>query len=213
LTTHTLISGVDTNVLESVEKGLSSVQSSLDICERAHANEEVKQLKQVQRKLQSHQGYLKQASNKPVSEQQLASLVQQGDPDCPAGQAYQYQSSGQKIRCSGPQLVDMNWRQVETYFTSRDYKLSKLDSKLRAEYGSESFTYSFARTEDENPASCLTMFGAPGIAWQEVVARATGVNPQALRKEQAVSTKQRKLALGLIEDQTQAIIKLGDCEK
>ncbi len=214
LSTHALVSSVDTTSLESVEQSLDAVQKTLDLCEAANLSEESGELKKARRKLQSHQSYLRQQVNqKPLTDQELAKLVKEGDPGCPRGQAYQYKNSGKKIVCKGPQLAEMNWSEADSYFTGRGYKVSKQGSELKAEYGSESYSYSFSRVDDSGPAKCLVIFASPGIAWQEAVARVTGTKPQTLKEGQPVKTKGRELALGLINDQTQAIIKLGECEE
>lgn len=214
LKAHATVSGVDTESSESVETCLATVQGALEVCSRANLREETTQLNKALRKLQSHQAHLAhQASQDPLTPEQFEQLVKNGDPACPTGQQYQHRKSAQKIRCTGPQLSEMNWREAETYFASRGYKIGKQENVLRAEYGSESFNYQFARAEDTRSATCLTLFAAPGIAWQEAVSRATGVRPGDLRAGAPVRTRAGTLALGLIEDQNQAIIKLGKCEE
>lgn len=214
LQVHAMVSSVDTTQLEKVEHTLTAVQATLAVCESANQSEEVKQLRKARGKLQSHQSYLRmQLHQKPLTEQQLLELLKKGDDSCPQGQLYQYQESGRKVRCIGPQIVDMNWLQAEKYFRSRGYRITKQESRLRAEFGSESYNYLFSRPDDTSVSRCLTVFAAPGVAWQEVVSRVTGASPQSVKLSQPVKTDSRRIALGLIDDPTQAIVSLGDCEK
>jgi hypothetical protein len=190
------------------------VQGALGICERARLREEVVQLNKALRKLQGHHAYLiHNEPHKDVGPAQVEELSKTGDSTCPTGQLYQYRKYEKKIRCIGPQIFEMNWREAETYFESRGYKVSKQENRLRAEYGSESYNYTFARAGDTQRATCITLFAPPGIGWQEMVSKATGVSPMSLKAGAPVNTGRKKLALGLIEDPTQAIIRLGECEE
>jgi hypothetical protein len=117
LVTHAQVAAVDPQDLASVESALTAVQSNLDVCERASLVEESKQLGIAKRKLESHQSYLhSRGSQKELTAEQLDALEKNGDPDCPRGQQYQYKKSGKKIRCTGTQILSMNFAEAKAYF-------------------------------------------------------------------------------------------------
>ncbi len=212
LEAHALVSSVDTTDLQSVEQALGVVDPTLDLCKRANLAEEQDQLIAVKRKLESHQEYLKQAQNKKqLTPAELEALVQKGDPGCPKGTAYMYQKSEKKIRCTGPQVVDMNWKQAQDYFTHRGFKLHEEGATLKAESGSVTYTYTFAQSGDSQPASCVVVFSPPGIAWQETASRITGVRPRRIKEDQPIKTARGDQPLKVEDGGIQAIVKIGDC--
>ncbi len=212
LQAHALVSGVDTGDLESVEQALDLVNPTLEICKRASLAEEQDQLVSVKRKLESHRDYLQHSqSQKKLSPEEVEKLVANGDPSCPKGSAYMYQKSDKKIRCTGPQIVDMNWKQVTDYFTHRSFKLHEEGATLKAESGSVSYTYEFSKAKDSKAASCLVVFSTPGIAWQETASRLTGVRPQRIKEGEPIKTAGGKKPLKVEDGGIQAIVKIGDC--
>jgi hypothetical protein len=212
LEVYAQVSDVDTSAQESVEAALTRVTETLTLCERAALAEEKKQLGIAQRKLDSHAQFLRQqATKKVLTPEQLEQLVKQGDPDCPKGQSYSYEKSGKKVKCTGPQIVDMNWQQAREYFSRRGFKLTSSEKTLKAESGSESYTYTFARSEDTAPAQCLVVFAAPQIPWEETAARVTGERPRRIKRDEPVQTKSGPKNLKVEEDAIQAVIRLGEC--
>jgi hypothetical protein len=163
--------------------------------------------------LQSHLDYLHDHGKpKQLSAEELARLVEDGDPSCPKGQAYKPKNAEQQIRCTGPKLADMNFAQAHDFYANRGFKVHVKDAQLKAEYGSESYTYDFANKDDPKPARCIHVFAPPGISWQESVARLTGALPHRLKEGQPVKTGRGELPLTHTSDDTQAIYRLGHCE-
>lgn len=212
LATHALMQSVDVDDFESVEKGLVTVKATTEACTAAALHEELDQLRKVQSKLQASADYL-HTHGKPrkLTEEERAKLLKEGDPSCPKGQAYKPKGSEEQIRCTGPKLSDLNWSQAEAYYDSRGFKLTKTGNELKAEYGSESYTYVFEKADDTQPASCIKAFVAPGIPWEESVSRLTGALPRTLAEGKPVKTSRGPLPLTLTPDQTQAIYQLGNC--
>jgi hypothetical protein len=213
LATHALVPGIDVDNFESVEKGLEAVQQTTEVCRKANLREELEQLQKVRDQLQSHLDYLHtHGQPRELNADELAQLVEHGDPSCPNGQAYKPKQSEEQIRCTGPKLAFMNFEQARAFYSGRGFKIHAEDGQLKAEYGSESYTYHFASPNDENPARCIEVFAAPGISWQESVSRLTGVAPFRLKEGQPVKTPKGELALQHTKDDTQAIYRLGHCD-
>ncbi len=210
---HAVVGNVDTNDVKSVDEALALVNPTLELCQKANLAEETDQLTSVQRKLNSHKEYLEHEQNrKKLTPEELAQLVAKGDPTCPKGTAYSYEKSGKKIKCTGPQIVDMNKAQAQEYFTHRGFKLSDEGGTFKAESGAVSYTYEFGAGEAE-PAGCLVVFATPGIAWQEEVARVTGLPPRRLKRDKPVKTASGEKPLLVEEHEYQAVLKFGDCKK
>lgn len=209
LESHALVAGVDTSQLESVERALKAVNDNLELCKQANLAEETEQLETARRKLESHQYYLRQReSQKEVTPEELEKLVNNGDPSCPRGQMYMYRKSEQRIRCTGPQLIEMNPEQAREYFSTRGFKLKQTEDALVAEHGAESYHYVF----QEGAVRCLKVFAPPGIAWQETASRVTGIGPQRLQKDAPVQVSSRQWEMRLGGDSTQAVLEFGTCE-
>lgn len=212
LATHAMVPSIDVDDFASVQQGLGSVEATTTSCQAAGLKEELEQLEKVKNQLQSHLDYLRtHGKPKDLSPDELARLIEQGDPNCPKGQAYKPKRSDEQIRCTGPKLADMNFSQVTEFFGRRGYRLHVEGTKVKAEYGSESYTYHFASEDDPKPARCIHVFAPPGIAWQESLARLTGTPPHRLKRGQPVKTSRGDLPLSHTEDATQAIYQLGHC--
>lgn len=212
LVTHAQVAAVDPQDLVSVESALSAVDGNLEVCQRANLAEESKQLGIAKRKLESHQSYLSsRGSQRELTSEQLDGLEKNGDPECPKGQAYQYKKSGKKIRCTGPQILSMNETEAKAYFGGRGFKLNSTDKGLKAELGSESYTFEYASNGRGNAAECVVIFSQPGIAWQETVARVTGAMPSRLKLGTPVRLGKLDVPYALETDPVQAILRFGTC--
>lgn len=213
LQTHASVAGVDTGDLLAVERTLAEVEANLVVCQQANLAEESKQLTTAKRKLESHQSYLRQReSHKPLTPEQIESLVHNGDPECPRGQAYLYKQSGKKIRCVGPQIVSMTLDEARAYFTGRGYTLHDKPNGVKAELGSESYHFEYAPGATDEPARCLSVFSVPGIAWQETASRVSGVKPSRLKEGTPMRVGQRDLPFVVEKDPVQAILHFGECD-
>lgn len=210
LVTHARVAAVDPQDLASVEGALADVQANLDVCERASLAEEGKQLGIAKRKLESHQSYLHaRGSQKELTPEQLDALEKNGDPDCPRGQQYQYKKSGKKIRCTGSQILSMNHAEAKAYFAGRGFKLVDTEKGIKAEMGSESYTFEYG--DKSSAAECVVIFSQPGIAWQETVARVTGAMPSRLKEGTPVRVGKTDVPYSLESDPVQAILRFGTC--
>lgn len=212
LVTHAQVAAVDPQDLTSVESALSAVDGNLEVCQRAGLAEESKQLGTAKRKLESHQSYLNsRGSQRELTPEQLDALEKNGDPECPKGQAYQYKKSGKKIRCTGSQILSMNEAEAKAYFGHRGFKLNSTDKGLKAELGSESYTFEYAASGRGDAAECVVIFSQPGIAWQETVARVTGAMPSRLKLGTPVKVGKLDVPYALETDPVQAILRFGTC--
>jgi hypothetical protein len=213
LGTHAMVPTIDVDDFESVDKGLAAVESTTKVCTAAGLREELEQLEKVKNQLASHRDYLHtHGKPKQLTPAELEKLLTDGDPACPKGQAYKPKNSEKEVRCTGPKLADMNWSEAKAFYAGRGFKMSEQGNVLRAEYGSESYSYHYGRTNDDKPASCVEVFAPPGIAWQESVSRLTGTAPHRLAEGKPVKTSRGELALSHTKDATQAIYRLGACQ-
>ncbi len=216
---------IDGSSLESVAESLAAVEGALNACEQAQRTGEVKELRKAHRQIKAQHDALEARAQRKARPQltpeQLAALEKKGDPSCPKGQGYEHHQNKQLIRCTGPQMIEMPWPHAVSYFESRGYKRVTEDlpaaagggAVLRMEYGAESFTLHYSKAEDPKAApTCLVVMGAPGVPWQEVVARATAAHPARLDPEKpSVRVGARNLPMNIDEQDRQAHVKLGDC--
>jgi hypothetical protein len=214
---HALVSEVDTNDLESVKPALQAVTESLVICERAQLAEETEQLKSAQRKLESAEGYLLQRQSKrETTPEELVKFAVSGDPRCPRGQHYLPKATAanaapQKIRCVGPQVLQMNRTEAREYFAGRGFKITESGAALAAEFGAESYRYTYESAQESKPAQCVVIYSQPGIAWQETVARVSGVAPRRLKEGQPITLGDRQIEFKVTGDENQAVLTFGEC--
>ncbi len=203
--------------LASVDESLAAVSSALDACVAAKRQGEVDNLIKAKAQFQAqHDALVKRAGRTkraPLSADELARYEKSGDPSCPKGQAYETGPDKKQIKCSGPQVVELGWEAAKKYFDSRGYKVSATDAPptLKAEYGSELFTFTYGVKNDTKPPVCLAVVGAPSVPWQEVTTRASGVHPEKLERDKPIQVSGRKLSLSVGGDATQAVVNLGDC--
>lgn len=213
LTTHAQVASVDMNDLESVESAFGAVESNLAWCEKAQLAEETKQLNVAKRKLESQVTYLRQIANrKELTPVEVDELVKKGDPDCPKGQTYQYKKTGKKVRCTGSQILAMNWKEAKTHFSNRGFKIFEPPNGLKAELGSESYAFEYGSGPDVR-ATCVVVFSQAGIAWQETVTRVSGVMPQRLKEGTPLVLGKEEIPYTLQADPIQAILRFGTCAR
>jgi hypothetical protein len=219
-----VVLGIDGSSLESVAESLAAVDGALEACKTAGRGGEVKELEKARRQIKAQHEALEaralKAKRPQLTDAELADLEKNGDPTCPQGQGYEHHQNKKLIKCTGPQLVQMPWPQARKYFESRGYKQVTTDlpaavgggSVLRMEYGSEAFTFHYPKAEDASAVPrCLVVQSAPGAAWQEVVARATGAHPARLEPGEPVRVGGRSLPVATEERDRQVTARLGDC--
>jgi hypothetical protein len=213
-TAQGIVNKVDGKSRASVEESLAAVESARAACEKAKRGTETDELVKAKNELSAHLDYMKrkagEAPKPKISPDQLAELVKKGDPDCPKGQAYR-PSPKQEIRCTGPQIADMNWKAATTYFGNRGYKMTVTPPTVRAEYGAELLVFTFTAADDEKPAKCLTYYPVPGETWQEATGKVTGVQMRKLENAKTVKTEHGEVPLRVDASDVKLIVYVGEC--
>lgn len=212
---HALISGMDNNVLESVQPALEAVESTIPLCKKANLHKELAELEKAHRTLEGNAKRLRSyGPRKELSPEELEKLIKDGDPNCPKGQSYNYRKTGKQVRCTGPQVVAFSRGQAEEYFKNRGFRLKVEGARLVAEFGPESYHYEFTGSENTAKTKCLEVFATPGMSWEESVSRVTGAHPAQLKKGATVRAEDgSKWPLTHKESETQPIYTLGKCSE
>jgi len=211
-----IVTQVDSKSISSVEQSLSAVSEAYAACEKAKLGSEREQLLKAKNELSAQRSLLEQrASRKKLqapTADELARLVKNGDPACPKGQAYKPKDSKNEVRCTGPQLADMNAEALKSYYGDRHFKVTSQDSpaEVRAEAGSELYVFSFDKLSDPAPR-CVTAYAAPGMSWQEVTARLTGTPPEHMKLDAPVKSGRGELSLKVEHENDKPTIHLGQC--
>jgi hypothetical protein len=216
-TAQGIVNKVDGKSRTSVEQSLTAVESAREACEKAGRNTERDELVKARNELRAHLDYMERKAAQPpvkkISADELAELAKKGDPSCPKGQAYR-RSPTQEIKCTGPQIADMNWKAAEQYFGGRGYKLTRSTTPptLKAEYGAELYVFAFADANDDKPSRCLTYFPPPGMPWQEATGRVTGTAMRKLENAKTVHTEHGDVPLRVdASGDTKLIVYVGQC--
>jgi hypothetical protein len=202
---------VDPKSKASVGESLAAVESALAGCRTANRHTEVDQLIKAKNELAAQSELLERRARrkraKVPTPEELRRLEREGDPSCPRGQAYRVEGS-KDIRCTGPVLVEMTLPQAKAHFEELDYKIrTPAPTTLAVEHGAERYDFTYSRAE--GPPSCVVLTPAPGLPWQEAVARATGANPGRLKNPGSLNTTRGPLVFTV--DEAKVIIRLGEC--
>jgi hypothetical protein len=215
-TAQGIVNKVDGKSKASVEQSLSAVEAARAACEKAGRNTESDELVKAKNELKAHLDYMERKAAQPpvkkISAEEFAELAKKGDPSCPKGQAYR-RSPTQEIRCTGPQIADMNWKAVEGYFGARGFKMTRSTTPptIKAEYGAELYVFAFADANDDKPPRCLTYFPPPGMPWQEATGRITGTQMRKLENAKSVHLERGDVPLRVDASDTKLIVYVGDC--
>jgi hypothetical protein len=209
-----IVAKVDSKSAPSVQGSLAAVEQAYAACEKAKLGTEREQLLKAKNELSAQRALLEQRARRkkqtaPTAEE-LARLGKSGDPSCPKGQAYKPRGSANEIHCTGPQIVEMSAEDVKGYYGDRRFKISETPAEVRAELGSELFVFAYDKPGDATPR-CVTAYAAPGLSWQEVVSRLTGVSPERLKLDSAVKVGARALVLKVEHATDKPTIRLGNC--
>lgn len=212
-----IVDAMDSRSVESVEKGLKSIDEANFACKLAKRWGESEQLEKAKREIKAHLDYLKRPrlETKKRSPEELARLEKKGDPSCPRGMAYKPAGSKKEIRCTGPLPINMNWSKAKAYFEGRDYKVRTGDSPnvLRIEYGAELLFFHYDKANSKRPPECVVLYPPPGMSFQEAVARTTGANPARIKAFDEIKTARGNLQLVVEEGKDKLIVRLGQCPK
>ena len=211
-----VVMGVQAEDLDSVSGSVAAVEGAIATCTAAGQSGEVEELGKARAQLAQHRDRLirrneMRAQRTELSPEELARLVEHGDPKCPRGQGYLHARSGKRIACVGPQPIDMNRAQAEEYFKGRGYRLlpGTSDAELRFEYGAELVVLSYA--DSAAAPRCLTLYPPPDRSWQEATARLTGVAPARLKANQPIRRPSGPLPLSVEESPDKVIARIGTC--
>lgn len=211
-----IVAQVDSKSIPSLEQSLAAVSEAHAACEKAKLGTEREQLLKAKNELSAQLNLREQRANRrklqAPNADELARLVKSGDPACPKGQAYKPKGSKDEVRCTGPQIADMRAEDVKIYYGDRRFKVTSRETpaEVRAELGSELYVFSYDKLGDAAPR-CVTAYAAPGLSWQEVVARLTGMPPEKLKLDAPVKSGRGELLLKLEHATDKPTIHLGDC--
>ena len=107
----------------------------------------------------------------------------------------------------------MGMAAVKEYYATRRFKVAVSDAppQLRAEYGAELYVFTFDKPNDTAGAKCLLLYPAPGVRWQEAVARATGTPLDRVKPGKNVKAARGELAVAAEDSDKKQTAKIGDC--
>jgi hypothetical protein len=213
-----VVMAVQAEELASVDASIAALDQALASCKAAGRNPEVKELTAAHTQLATHKERLlaraeRERDRTELTPAELDGLVKSGDPKCPRGQAYLHAKTNQRIRCVGPQPIDMNFAEADAYFKGRGYthEAGASGSELRFEYGAELLVFSFPEPNSTRPPRCVMLYPAPGMSWQEATARVTGVAPGRLKPEREIPSKLGPRRLQLENSAEKVRVRIGDC--
>jgi len=207
---------MDDQKTDDVQKSLLAVQSAVSACDGVAGDADVAKLRDAEGKLTKQLAGLRARAvpkaRPQLSADELARLKSNGDPDCPRGQEYEHPQNKQRIRCTGPQVIEMNAAQaIQQFNERRGYSLHTEGATLRFESGAEVVEFSFKEPRSPSAARCVSITGEPGIAWQELVARASGVQPRVMKLGKPLTTARGPVPLLVEGGGEQFVVKLGTC--
>jgi len=211
-----IVNQVDAKSIPSLSASLAAVQEAYDACEKAKLGTEREQLLKAKNEIRAQLDLLEaralRKKHAAPTAAELAKLVKHGDPSCPKGQAYKPKDAKQEVRCTGPQIVDMGSEALKEYYGDRRFKVSSKDSpaEVVAELGSEKYVFSFDKLTDPAPR-CVTAYAMPGMSWQELIARLTGVPPEKLKLDAPVRSS-RELLVRVEHPDDKPTVRLGQCQ-
>ncbi|HVJ22064.1 MAG TPA: hypothetical protein VM686_41950 [Polyangiaceae bacterium] len=213
-----IVTKVKSDSPDSLRGALSALDAAIVACDKAKLGHEKGELTKAKNQLAAHLEVLERRAArkkkaKPTPEQ-IAELVKNGDPTCPKGQAYLHGTAKKEIRCTGPQLYELGFEDVKEYFSERRYKITTSDSPpmVKAEFGAELYQFDFQKPNDAQGARCVSIFPAPGISWEELVSKLTGVGPEKLKAGQPIKTASGPLGLKVENTENKVVARVGNCD-
>ena len=218
VTAKSVVKNIDSSSMDSVTRSLGAVESALAACKIAKRDLEVEQLETARDQIAKHKERLRRHISKKatakLTREELEALVKNGDPSCPHGQAYKHRDSGQEVRCTGAQLITLNYATAKKFYSERGFKVTETETPpgIEAEYGSEKYIYEFDRKHSLRPPTCVVLYPPPGMSWQEAVTRTTGARPDQLTGKPTVDTPRGPVKLRVVETLHKLIVYLGQCK-
>jgi hypothetical protein len=211
-----IVGQVDSKSVASLQQSLTAVTDAHAACEKAKLGTEREQLLKAKHEISAQLNLLEQRANRKKLQapnaDELARLIKSGDPACPKGQAYKPKGSKDEVRCTGPQIADMSAEAVKAYYRDRHFKITSQDNpaEVRAEQGSELYVFSYDAPGAAAPR-CVTAYAAPGLSWQELTARLTGMAPEKLKLDAPVKSGRGELQLKVEHPTDKPTVRLGNC--
>ena len=209
-----VVSAVDSNSLDSVDRSIAAIQSAEATCAANGMAGELTELRAARDRLSSHRVLLVERDERKRSStltpEQLDKYVKSGDPNCPKGQGYLHKASGKEIKCTGPRPAEMPRSQAEAYFKAHGFRAmaEATAERMMMEAGGERYVF-YYRGENGSAPFCLLIYPKPGIPWQEASSKLTGISPEKFKPGGAVTVSGRLLAIVVDEKNDNA--RLGEC--
>ncbi len=214
-----VVMGVDSKQIESVETSIAALDGAVAACRSAKRSGELEELAKAHAKLAEHRELLQRQidmiqQRTELSHEEFDELVKRGDAKCPRGQAYLHRKSNQRIRCVGPQPIDMSAPQARSYFAGRRYRVLEggAPNELRFEYGAELLAFRYGSAEGLEPPRCVLVYPPPDQSWQELTARLTGVSPAKLKPGSPISSGRGPLLIAVEERPDKVLVRIGACD-
>ncbi len=210
-----VVLGIDGSSIDSVSESLRAVDGALDACKAAQRSGEVDNLVKARAQIQAqHDALVKRAGRTkrtPLTADELARFKRAATRAVPQGARLRARRDQDAHQVQRSAIAEMPWPLASKYFESHHLKLTKTDTQLSAEYGAEKFTFTYRKQNDAGPPVCLAIVAAPGIPWQEVTTRASGVHPDRMKRDEPLKMGGRSVQLAVGGDATQAVVSLGEC--
>jgi len=204
---------VDAKSADSVRASLEAVKTALAACKSANRNTEVDNLVKARNELGAQLDALeRRAKRKPrrdLSPDEIARLVKEGDPSCPKGQTFHLEKT-QEVKCTGPQLVEMQRDEVKRYYEERGYRVKDVaPNGVTIERGAEKYTFTYPTAASSDRPSCVVLVPPHGMPWKEALARATGKHPDKLEPKGTIAAAQGELSY--VVDEKNVVVRIGAC--
>lgn len=212
-----VVKGVDSKSIDSLTGAVNALDTAIAQCDKAGLGSERQKLIEAKHQITAHRSLLeRKAAQKKRSAPtgaELEKLLKDGDASCPKGQGYKLSGGGKEIRCTGPQLMDLGMDAVKEYYETRRFKVITIDDPptLRAEYGAELYVFHYDKPNDSAGPKCMVLYPAPGVRWQEAVARTTGTPLDRVKPGKSIKAARGELAVAAEDTAQKQTAKIGDC--
>lgn len=200
---------------DSVTRTVEELKKTLLACEAA-GSADVAEIKVGLQNVERHLSRLEKGEIKapppPPGVVELADLEKKGDPACPKGQGYQHPVLNKLIKCSGPTMVERNYKQVGEYFEKHRIQAAVKDAMIRGEQSGITYTYMFDKVGSEQSAYCLTIDAPKDKKKEELISFATNIEVDKIKVEQGIVLAGQKVPVAVTENDSGINIVIGVCD-
>ncbi len=199
---------------ESVTSTLESIREALSACE-AVKSPEVPEIKKGLKRVTTHLKRLQAGevkAPKPPSQEELVRLEKEGDPECPAGQAYLHPLLGKKVQCRGPRMIEHSYAQVLAYFEKHHIATMVKDAMVRGTQQGVTHSFLFNNKEGKEGPICLLIEAPSDQKEVELVAFATNIAPSRLDLSKPIEIEGKSVPVSVSREGEALQVQLGDCE-